>query len=116
MAVRPNFMEQILNDFRNYSINVLIGPILDTLRALHGVSLAGSCLAICKNSAMVTLESLVNHGVNSALFVDVFLGGCLIEKIIEVELPYGATLLLNVDFVFLLTYFDEVVFEALLFL
>lgn len=116
MTVRFHFVEQILNDFRNHSINVHIRPILDTLRALHGVRLTGSCLAVCKNCAVITLESLVNHGVNSALFVDVFLGGCLIEKIIEVELPYGAALLLNVDLVFLLAYFDEVVFEALLFL
>lgn len=65
---------------------------------------------------MVAFESLVDHGLDFALFIQIFLGGVGIKQIIEVELSEGIGLLPDVDFVFILVDFDEAVLEALFFL
>lgn len=111
-----HFSEEVLDNCRNHAINVHIRPILDRLRPLHGMRFAGAGLSIGKDSAVISLKGLINHGLDLALFIEIFLGGVLIEEIIEVELPEGSRLVFDVDFVFIFVDFDEGVFEALFFL
>ena len=110
------FSEEVLDDSGDDTIDVDIGAVFDGLRALHGVGFSGAGLSIGEDCAVVAFESFVDHGLDLALFVKVWLGGVGIEEVVEVEFSESVGLLSDVDFVFIFVDFDEGVFEGLFFL
>ncbi len=77
---------------------------------------SGARLAVGKNCAVISLESLVDHGLDFALFIQIFLGGVSIKQIIEVKFSESARLFPDVDLMFLFVDLDKRVFESLFFL
>lgn len=56
------------------------------LVSMHCVCLTGAGLPICKDSGMIPLKGFVYHMFNSALLIDIILGGLFCEYVIEVEI------------------------------
>lgn len=52
---------------------------------VHSVSLAGTSLTVGEDSGVVALQALLDHVVDGALLIDIFLGGLLIEYVVEVK-------------------------------
>ena len=115
MTLRLYFTKQVANHFGYHPINMRIVSILHRLRALHGMGFAGACLSVSEDGTVVAFEGFVDHGLDFALFVEILLGGVLVEEVIEVELPEAGGFVFDVDFVFVLVDIDEGVFEALFF-
>ncbi len=111
-----HFSKQVFYDCWDHSINMYIRAILHRLRTLHGMGFSGARLAVCKNGAVISFESLVDHGIDFALFIKIFLGGVSIKQIIEVKFSESVRLFPNVDLMFFFVDLDQGVFESLFFL
>ena len=79
------FSEQVLDDSRYDAININVGAVFEGFWALHGVSFSRAGLSVCEDGAVVAFESLVNHGLYFALFIEVLLGRVRIKEVVEVE-------------------------------
>jgi hypothetical protein len=80
------------------------------------VSFSRAGLSVGEDGAVVALESLVNHRLDFALFIEILLGRVRIKEIVEVKFSKSVRFFPDFDFMSIFVDFDEGVFEALLFL